>query len=397
MQYIETEKGYLFIRDCNRNVPEKNKKTYNIADGLWVTFGLGKNRKYKLCSMSFSKAWFDADEAEEFWRDMEIRLLHKETSWNRKLPELSFAIDVEEGYVVVGNYRGLPKSASLKEQYELMEAEEDGMDIIDRWHDDYLRFYGDEDIADECQEGDVAEKLPEDYTYEGENQYIRMFMEQYKGTDESVIAGLSVLNAASVAQEGLNEETFVEKYGDDIMEFFDFFIKNIYTEGLEKKMLYNWGGELPRILRIGSFLAEERSIKEENGILDAAVSMLQGKRKRNAERLAEYFLQNGDKERLITIGTDGMETARLLRPGYDEENRKDARRMAFRLFAAGGSCVFRTCVDDEYEIVNGFRVTDGKPECISVKELRYCMQLQPDGRLVEFPSDRYQVAFIKFE
>jgi hypothetical protein len=137
MQFVETEKGYLYIRECDRNIKERNKITYNIADGLWVTFGTtGRDRrKQKLCRMSFSKAWFEQDEAEDFWKNVEIRLLDKKTNWNRKLPELSFAIDLNNGFMITGNYKGLPRYEALGKQYEMMEASEE--DIVDRLYEDW--------------------------------------------------------------------------------------------------------------------------------------------------------------------------------------------------------------------------------------------------------------------
>ncbi len=118
MRVIETKKGYLFVRECDRRFSKKNKKTYNIADGLYATFGRTASGKNKLCSMSFSKACFVLEEAEAFWAEMDIRLLERKTSWNKKLPELSFVIDVGGGNVITGNYKNLPKWKTLKNQIE---------------------------------------------------------------------------------------------------------------------------------------------------------------------------------------------------------------------------------------------------------------------------------------
>ena len=44
----ETEKAYICHRECDANIPQKEKKTYKAVDGLRATFGMRKNGNHIL-------------------------------------------------------------------------------------------------------------------------------------------------------------------------------------------------------------------------------------------------------------------------------------------------------------------------------------------------------------
>ena len=338
-----------------------------------------------------------------FWSEIEIRLLDKKNSWNKKLPLLSFAMDTGDGNILAGHFRGLPRSETLKKQYEeMVESDED---VVDGLYSEILDAIEGEEYEYDITERRLAEKLPKGHEIDLDNHYVRTFMENYTGTDESTIAAINILNAVTLTEEGSGPARFVKENGEELAGFFIFFMENLHTERLAHKMRRNWTEEPPRVLRIGLILLEEKQKEEENKLFADALARISGKRKRNAEKLAEYFLRDTKRARLVSILTERAATERVLLPGAEreEENRKAAYGMSAELFVTGGGAIFRTFVDDGqgeddgYEIVNGFRVTGGKPECISVRELKMCIQAQPDGSIMEFPEDRYQAAFIRFE
>ena len=391
MNIIETRTKYIYARECDKRVNRKNKKRYEIGKGITAEFYKKHNsNRYDLCNICFDKKEYELMKADMLWSDADVRLVTKQFDWNRKFPPVFFVREFPGGFFVIAFLRGRKKSDFLKKQVGdtagLMEYTEG--DIFDA----YLEATAGKDYEDE----ELA-KHPSLMFYDKGNEYISSFMEAYGQDDSSILDAISTLNAVTLAQEGADPKGFLEKHGEQISQFCNFFMENFYTPDFEDKMRYHWG-DIPRILRIGAHIETDKLSE----IYKHARESLSGKRKRNADLLAGYFLADKEKIRFISItvnnGTDdGTGITETLLPGKEEANREIAYGTVAMLFCYDGACLFRIVEDEGFQVVNGFRVIDGKPEAIGPKELKDCCQLEPDGSIVEHPEDRYQKAFIRFE
>ena len=372
MRLIETKKAYIYRRECDRRYSESQKVKYTIEDGIEAVFAKQNSGRYVLCSLTFSKKEFDYHGAQLYWESMDVRLLTKEQDWNRKIPLAHFIIDVGNGFFLVVCGKNLPKYETLGKQYTEMV-------IID----------DEEYIEDEC---DVA-RHPDIKEYDKNNQYICTLMNIYDHTDDSLIKGLAILNATTLAQEGRSPEEFVDRFGPEIVEFHKFFCDHFYTDSFGDKMIYHWG-DLPRILRIGLSL---RTTDITDEMVHEAEEHLSDTQKRNARKLAEYFLRDKEHLRYLTTIFYQRIFHHQFGPGCGSNDKNELTWLAVNLVHHGEGCIFRTVLSDDCHIINGFLFRKGKPERIPVKELKEIMERQPDGTMIEHPEEKYQEAFLVFE
>ena len=398
MEFIETAKGYIFQRECDRRTPKNQKKTYEIDVGLYATFRRKRNGDYDLCSLSFAKKFYTLETAEGFWSDIQVRMLTKKKDWNRKLPHLAFTIDVGNGLIIVGCYNGSPKYKTLKEQFEEMEEADEDSGIVDDWEEEAGFYDFDEDDWDE-EESSSGKILPITGKRTGKtgggksgNQYIDAFNEYYDGSDKSAVSALGILNALTVGQEGMDPDAFAEKYGEEINEFFDFFMENVYSEKLEERMMANWG-DLPRILRIAICLREE-AVQEE---YKEAKSQLNKKQRINAAKLAEYILRGGEHQKYMSGMVEDSHFYEAIVPGEYEESRDEVEGIIALLFLHGGTLMLRTVLSEDMHVMNAFSFLNGNVVKVPASDLKNAMELQPDGTRVASPIEKYQEAFLAFD
>lgn len=377
MIIVETNKAYRFSRACDNRFSKDRKAEYEIDEGVTAVFAKQNSGKYVLCSMLFSKKLFDRKDAQLYWDTYDVRLLTKKNDWNRKIPPAEFVIPVNGDLMVVACYKNAPKYRTLREQYSEMTL-----------------FPDDEDF---CEDDDNVAKHPDIKDYNEANQYIRTLMEIYNHTDDSLIEGLGILNATTLAQEGACPDDFLHHFGADIKEFYDFFWTTFVTDYFEEKMLGNWG-DLPRILRIGFQLKMQETVDITDQMVEEAREHLSDVQKRNAEKLAEYFLRDSEHVRYLTTIYGQRVFHHQFGPGRGINEKNEIAWLAANLIHHGkNGCFFRTVLADDCHIINGFLFEDGKPVCIPAGELRLIMEQQPDGSLVRNHIERYQQAFISFD
>lgn len=224
-------------------------------------------------------------------------------------------------------------------------------------------------------------------------KYIEKFQEQLgtRKTREAVVGSVSVLNASTIAVEGTGQ--LDEKEKDAIITFTDWFYEKYGNDKrLWKAIRRNWPDAPPRILRMGEYFKEERQIEEAK----AVYKELNPKMQKDVNLLVSYLIKERKGDSLMTFTWDGGESTIQIERYEKKSEYKDAiLSCIIRCLYNRGVLIYRRVIGKDLEIVNGFRI-DEWIEDVEKEELKYCMELQPDGTMKTFPEDRYEESGLPF-
>ena len=215
---------------------------------------------------------------------------------------------------------------------------------------------------------------------------------------KNAIEMISVLNARSLIYESLNRNE-QKKMRKEIIEL-GHYISDKYqnNDKFWTKINQNWAGEMPRILRMAEYFIEEAWIKEHEQLYDS----LPETQRKNTDMLYRYIWHIRQNRFLtFTFSDNSCSILELPRTIYREELdtlRKILKGYLTEFINQDSSIIFRyVCPDDRKKfIINGFRNSNGIIETLDRTELKYCMELQPDGTMEPMDDEIYDVAPLIF-
>ena len=219
-----------------------------------------------------------------------------------------------------------------------------------------------------------------------------------KRSAENVIHYISTINARILLYDTFDEDTKANMK-KEIVEFVTYICKT--HEGDEtfyRKMRENWPDMPPRVMRMAQIFEQEDRIK------DAIYTYrnFDNKRKKNTNVLADY-IWNIRQDREISMAmndgrSESFELSRTIPREYIEDCREWLDTLIVELLSLGGSLILRYVSPKKGAryIINGFRIKDGSVEVIKRDELKYCMELQPDGSMICADNEDYRIAPLIF-
>lgn len=212
-------------------------------------------------------------------------------------------------------------------------------------------------------------------------RYINEFKKLIKDDDsvENIIDTLSILNAQTLVRGAMAKEDEERK---SIVSFSEFFMKEYgYREDILNAIIENWGGEMPRILKIAEAILEEEEFEQ---CLQEYENMNELKRKKLNILIDFIWNMRYQRDILAIIGEDDTYDLSLKKNIFREELEEFKNSLIYLVMKVnkfGGTLILNK-IDKEKMYVCGWMIGGGQIFTITRQSLRDALEIEEDGKRV---------------
>ena len=197
---------------------------------------------------------------------------------------------------------------------------------------------------------------------------------------EKIIGALSILNAQTLTRSAMNID--MEEERKSIVSFSEFFIKEYgYREDIIEAMIENWGGDMPRILKLADMILEDEELEK----YVQEYKNMDSKKRKELDILIDFIWNTRcQREIVVIIGEDETYDLNLNKNIFREELEDFKNSLIYLVMKAnkfGGTLIFNKIYKEKMYIC-GWMVGGNMVHTITKSSLRDALEIEENGKRV---------------